>query len=88
MHPLKEPIVANAQVQQKPKPEYAIYGCEIVPATKLWPDREQCVGKFIAMGRTQEEVDPELQGIRTSLLVKVDLEAGYVETLNSIYRIK
>ncbi|MCY1456523.1 hypothetical protein D9M71_737460 [compost metagenome] len=80
--------MADTQAQQKPKPEYPIYGHQIISAETLWPDRPQCVGKFVAIGRCQEAIEPDVQGIRTSLLVKVDLEAGYIETLNSIYRIK
>lgn len=43
----------------------------------LFPARTE--GKFTAMGKC------EGKEIRTSRIVKIDVEAGYIETMNSIY---
>lgn len=69
------------------KAEYKMINPEIIPATTLM-DIPEHVGKFVAMG-FMLHADGERHEFktRTSLLVKVDIEAGYIETLNSIYRI-
>lgn len=69
------------------KSVYMMVNPEIIPATSLL-DIPAHVGKFVAMG-FMLHADGERHDFktRTSLLVKIDIEAGYIETLNSIYRI-
>ncbi|MNE76250.1 hypothetical protein D3C80_1724770 [compost metagenome] len=61
---------------------------EIIPCTTLRPDHPELAGKFVAEG-FMLHADGERHELktRTSMLVKIDIEAGYIETLNSIYRI-
>lgn len=76
---------------KKTKPVYHIRDLQLVPALSIWPDRvASCEGKFVATGIAMTGPIEDLQPggmTRTSLLVNVNIEEGYVETLNSIYRI-
>lgn len=67
------------------KAEYKMFNPEIIPASDLL-DIPEHKGKFVAMGFVVNR-DGEQQEFktRTSLLVQVNIEEGYVETLNSIY---
>ena len=56
------------------KPRHKINAPMIVPASTP--------GKFIAWG-----LDENDEQIRTSHIVKIDIEAGTIETQNSIYEI-
>ena len=58
----------------KPKPRYKINAPMITPASTS--------GKYIAWGHKENG-----EQIRTSHIVKIDIEAGTIETLNSIYEI-
>lgn len=70
------------------KPVYRMVSPQIIPCTTLRPDHPELAGKFIAEGfMLNSDGDRHDFKTRTSMLVKIDLEAGYVETLNSIYRI-
>ena len=70
---------------QKNKPQYKMTNVEIVSAESLWPDHDQCKGKFVAKG-TFVFPDGEHGGEgRTSLIVSGSIEEGFVETLNSVY---
>lgn len=67
------------------KPEFRMTNLEIIPAKTL-RDIPAHEGKFVAMGfmLSSDGTRHEFK-TRTSLLVKVDIKAGYVETLNSVY---
>ena len=70
---------------EKKKPNLKMTDAQIVSAESIWPDREQCKGKFVAFG-TYVHPDGERGGEgRTSLIVAGSIEEGFVETLNSIY---
>lgn len=78
------PIVWDSKPARK-KPEYKMLTPQIFPATSFRniPEHE---GKFVAMGyMLTSDGDLHDNKTRTSLLVKIDIEAGYIETLNSIY---
>jgi hypothetical protein len=78
------PVNLNA-VRKHTKPHYNIRNVEIVPAELLWPDNERCKGKFVLKG-TSDQYESGYP-VRTSLIVKADIEAGTFETLNSIYKV-
>ena len=67
------------------KPSYNIRNVEIVPAETLWPNNERCKGKFVLKG-TSDQYESGYP-VRTSLIVKADIEVGTFETLNSIYKV-
>lgn len=70
------------------KAEYKMLNPQIIPCTTLRPDCPQYAGKFVAEGFVINNCGERNEfKTRTSLLVKIDIEEGYVETLNSIYRI-
>lgn len=70
----------------KKKPSYSMTNVQIISAEVLWPDHEQCKGKFVARG-TFVYPDGEHGGEgRTSLIVSGSIEEGFVETLNSFYK--
>lgn len=74
------------------KSVYKMRSPQIVPCMTLRPDRPELAGKFVAEGFIAfNDADGKRQfhqnKTRTSLLVKIDIEAGYIETLNSIYEI-
>lgn len=69
----------------KSKPQYKMADAEIVSAELLWPEHEQCKGRFIARGVLVLEGGQRGNEGRTSLIVAGSIEAGYVETLNSVY---
>ena len=70
----------------KKKPSYSMTNVEIVSAEVLWPEHEQCKGKFVACG-TFVHPNGELGGEgRTSLIVSGSIAEGFVETLNSFYK--
>lgn len=70
---------------QKKKLQFKMTDAQIVSAESIWPNHEQCKGKFVACG-TFVFPDGERGGEgRTSLIVSGSIEEGFVETLNSIY---
>ena len=69
----------------KSKPQYKMADAEIVSAELLWPEHEQCKGQFIARGVFVFDNGERGNEGRTSLIVSGGIEAGYVETLNSVY---
>lgn len=62
-----------------PKPRYKINQPTIVPGNTP--------GNFVAYGYRVLGDDEENESIRTSKIIKIDIEAGTIETLNSIYEI-
>jgi hypothetical protein len=71
---------------ERMKVEYKMVNPSIIPCMTLRPDCIQYAGKFVAEGFVldYEGNRPDFK-TRTSLLVEVNIEKGYVETLNSIY---
>jgi len=68
-----------------------IYNVEIVKAETVFPFNLKLKGKFIALGNCGKDDRPgfdEGMPLRTSPIVNVDIEAGTIETLNTIYHIK
>lgn len=64
----------------------------IVPARSIWPERTDLEGRFVATGQLVREDDDRAKfgkgsELRTSLLVHVDIKAGTIETLNTVYTI-
>lgn len=64
----------------------------LVPAVNIWPGKSGLEGKFVATGQLVQEDAGRAQfkegdDVRTSLLVKVDIAAGTIETLNTVYTI-
>ena len=57
-----------------------IYKASLIPATDIWPHRDECQGKQVLIGLATFG-----QNIRTSLVVAGSVEEGWVETLNSVY---
>lgn len=55
-----------------------IYKASLIPATDIWPHRDECQGKFVLLGTNEQNVD-----LRTSMIVSINGNA--VETCNSIY---
>lgn len=70
---------------QKKKPQFKMAGAQIVSAESIWPDSEQCKGKFVARGTFVYPDGERGDEGRTSLIVAGSIEDGFVETLNSIY---
>ena len=70
---------------RRPKPQYKMADAEIVSAEVLWPEHEQCKGKFIARGVIMLSGGVRGNEGRTSLIVAGSIAEGYVETLNSVY---
>lgn len=65
-----------------------ISNVEILKADEYFNDSKY-KGKFVAYGNVGPN-DPrfkEYSPIRTSILVKIDIEAGTIETLNTVYKI-
>ncbi|MNU00295.1 hypothetical protein D3C72_2433830 [compost metagenome] len=59
----------------------------IIPASSLMIHLDH-IGKFVAKGCVLDsEGEPNERPTRTSLIIKIDIEQGYIETLNSIYEI-
>ena len=69
----------------KKKPQYKMADAEIVSAEVLWPDSDQCKGKFVARGVFVFEDGERGNEGRTSLIVAGSIKEGFVETLNSVY---
>lgn len=69
----------------KSKPQYKMADAEIVSAESLWPDHEQCKGKFVARGVFVLPDGERGNEGRTSLIVSGSIAEGFVETLNSVY---
>lgn len=73
------------------KPLKHIKNVRIVAAQQLWPHREELAGKFVATcevhGTDEDRGITDGHPIRTSLLVKIDIENGIIETLNTMYQI-
>ncbi|WP_426125228.1 hypothetical protein [Pseudomonas sp. PSPC2-3] len=69
----------------KKKPQYKMADAEIVSAEALWPDSDQCKGKFVARGVFVFEDGERGNEGRTSLIVAGSIKEGFVETLNSVY---
>lgn len=70
----------------KQKPQYKMADAEIVSAELLWPDHEQCKGKFVARGIFVHPDGERGNEGRTSLIVAGSIAQGFVETLNSFYK--
>lgn len=71
---------------ERMKVEYKMVNPSIIPCMTLRPDCPQYAGKFVAEGFIVDyEGEQQQFKTRTSLLVKIDIEQGYFETLNSIY---
>lgn len=88
---MAEAAMMMCGVDPKParkKAEYKMVNPEIIPCTTLRPDRQEYAGKFVAEGFVinRDGVRQEFK-TRTSMLVEVNIAEGYIETLNSIYRI-
>lgn len=64
---------------------------QIVPAEQVFFGRLDLRGRFVAIGHCVDPNDPRPgfygKEIRTSLLERIDLEEGVIETLNTIYKI-
>lgn len=69
----------------KKKPQYKMADAEIVSAELLWPEHEQCKGKFVARGVFFHSDGERGNEGRTSLIVAGSIAEGFVETLNSVY---
>lgn len=68
------------------KPEHYMLDPMILPAETIWPTKENVKGKFVASGHLRDELGKvSEEEARTSLLVSMNVEQGYIETLNSIY---
>lgn len=61
----------------------------IVPAQEVFPGNPTLKGKFVARGICGQDERWGFTGgeIRTSPIVSIDIEAGTIETLNTIYKI-
>lgn len=68
------------------KPQYAMFRTRFVAAEQIWPRSEKNRGKFVAVGYCILG-DGSIREVstRTSIVVHVDIELGYFETLNSHY---
>lgn len=82
-----QPVMPTAE-PAKVKPVYFMRMPMIIPAPQLWPSCEGGEGEFVANGfKVHKDGGLYPYPTRTSLIVKIDLEAGHIETLNSIYKI-
>lgn len=70
---------------ERKKPQYKMAEAEIVSAEIVWPEHEQCKGKFIARGVFVFADGGRGGEGRTSLIVAGSIAEGFVETLNSVY---
>ena len=71
---------------ERKKAEYKMRVLQIIPCMSVRPDCPQYAGKFVAEGFVLDyEGEQNPFKTRTSLLVEVNIEKGYIETLNSIY---
>lgn len=72
----------------RPKPRYKMADPMIISCLKLWPHIAEGKGKFVAVGNCMfPDGEPMPNTTRTSVIINVNLEEGYIETLNSIYEI-
>lgn len=90
---IADAAMLQAGIEPKPKrkkPEYKMLNPQFFPCVSIRPDLPENAGKFVAEGfipyvNDDDSLDiPEFK-TRTSFVIKVDIEAGYFETLNSIY---
>lgn len=90
---MAEAAMMMCGVDPKParkKSEFKMLNPQFFPCVSLRPDHPELAGKFIAMGHVPYTNDdgsldiPE-EKTRTSMIVNVNIEKGYFETLNSIY---
>lgn len=70
----------------KQKRQYKMADAEIVSAELLWPENDQCKGKFVALGTFVYSDGERGNEVRTSLIVAGGISEGFVETLNSVYK--
>lgn len=66
-----------------------IFNVSIVPAQEVFPGNPTLKGKFIARGICGQDDRWGFTGeeVRTSPIVNIDIKAGTIETLNTIYKI-
>lgn len=71
------------------KPQYAMFRTRFIAADQFWKTNERTKGKYVAVGyciNQDGHINPN--STRTSLIVDMDIELGYFETMNSIYWMK
>lgn len=72
------------------KQQSTLSNVELVPAHLIFFGAEDLTGKFVAFGIVGDnDARPHLAGreIRTSLIEKIDIQEGTIETMNTIYKI-
>lgn len=68
------------------KPQHAMFRTRFVAAEQIWPRSEKNRGQFVAVGYCiLNDGSVREVSTRTSIVVHVDIELGYFETLNSHY---
>lgn len=73
------------------KPVAFVTDARLVPAEDVWPTADSVVGKFIMRANIVVDKPDGLYAykdeIRTSIIQKIDIANGTVETKNTLYKI-
>lgn len=70
------------------KTSYLVRNCSLVPASTIWPDRNDTDDVFVLVGEYRfDRLGTQWSPLRSSKVVGLNIEDGTYETQNSLYRV-